>query len=209
MYVQTDGVAMGSPLVFANFFMGTVEEMIFQEHPKPHTYCRYVDDTFVVVKDEQELSELHRLFQNKSGLSFTIEKSLDGSLPFLDVLVKSEDGTLNTSVYVKATNTGHCLNGQSECPQRYLESTIGAYVRRALSHCSTWTGTHQELERATQVLVDNGYPHYLVSRITKNIMDRWYERRTSTSSEGQPVNIYYKSHMSSAYKTDERVIKDI
>ena len=213
MYVQTDGIAMGSPLgvLFADFFMGTVEEKVFQDNRKPRTYCRYVDDTFVVVEDDQELQDLRCLFEEKSGLRFTTEKSEDGSLPFLDVLLKTVNGSINTSVYVKATNTGHCLNGQSECPQRYLETTVGAFVRRALTHCSSWRSTHQEIERVTQVLVDNGYPNHLVSRISKQIIDKWYEGRLSTTTEEGPVTLklYYKSHMSSAYKTDERILKDI
>ena len=213
MYVQTDGVAMGSPLgvLFANFFMGTVEEMVFQDHPKPRTYCRYVDDTFVIVEDDLELQELRRLFEEKSGLRFTTEKSVNGSLPFLDVLLRPEGERFSTSVYVKATNTGHCLNGQSECPQRYLETTVGAFVRRALTHCSSWRSTHQELERVSQVLVNNGYSNHLVARISKRILDNWYEGHTTSTPEGEPAptKLFYKSHMSSAHKTDERILKEI
>ncbi|XP_076029293.1 uncharacterized protein LOC143018079 [Oratosquilla oratoria] len=122
MYVQRDGVAMGSPLgvLFANFFMSTVEEQVFGDIQRPSTYCQYIDDTF----------------EEKSGLHFTMEKSTDGALPFLDVLQKVEEDTISTSVYVKSTNAGHCLNGQSECPDRFKETTIAAFVRRALSHCS-------------------------------------------------------------------------
>ena len=211
MYVQTDGVAMGSPLgvLFANFFMGTIEEKIFSESNKPSVYCRYVDDTFVVVANDQELDNLRIKFESKSGLRFTTEKSEEGSLPFLDVLLKLDNNRMNTSVFIKPTNTGHCLNGQSECPQRYLDTTIGAFVRRALSHCSDWRTTHKELERAHQVLVDNGYPNYLVSRVTKRILDGWYEGHPTDTNPGKSISIFYKSHMSTHYKTDERIIKDI
>ncbi|XP_076030369.1 uncharacterized protein LOC143018666 [Oratosquilla oratoria] len=48
MYKQIDGVAMGSPLgvLFANFFMGTIETELLAE-ARPSIYCRYVDDIFV------------------------------------------------------------------------------------------------------------------------------------------------------------------
>ncbi|XP_076048070.1 uncharacterized protein LOC143029258 [Oratosquilla oratoria] len=48
MYKQIDGVAMGSPLgvLFANFFMGTIETKFLAE-VRPSIYCRYVDDIFV------------------------------------------------------------------------------------------------------------------------------------------------------------------
>ena len=44
MYVQRDGIAMGSPLgpLFANFYMGSIEEKVFTENPqlKPALYSR-------------------------------------------------------------------------------------------------------------------------------------------------------------------------
>ena len=214
MYLQTDGVAMGSPLgvLFANFFMGTIEEKVFLEREKPQIYCRYVDDTFVLVRDEQELSDLRQRFEEVSGLSFTTELSSEGSLPFLDVLLRVEGDHFDTSVYIKKTNTGMCLNGQSECPQRYLDTTIGAYIRRALSHCNTWRATHHEIDRATQMLVDNGYSYNNVTRVTKKILDKWYAEHDispSNTSPSNPIKLYYRSHMSSSYKTDERVMKEI
>ena len=60
------------------------------------------------------------------------------------------------------------------------------------------------------MLVDNGYPDYLVSRVAKRVIDRWYSKAASTPAEGPPpIKIYYKSHMSSSYKTDERILKNI
>ncbi|XP_076057337.1 uncharacterized protein LOC143034878 [Oratosquilla oratoria] len=101
MYVQRDGVAMGSPLgvLSANFFM---------DIQRPTTYCRYIDDTFICVKSESELQVLRQTFEEKSGLHFTMVKSADGALPFLDVLLNVEEDTISTSVYVKSTKSGHC-----------------------------------------------------------------------------------------------------
>ena len=158
MYCQVDGVAMGSPLgvLFANFFTGTIEATAQQQN-RPSIYCRYIDDIFVRVRNLDELQALKKRLTDASGLNFTYEESRDGSLPFLDVLVTARDAGFTTTVYIKQTNQGLCLNGDSECPQRYLRSTINAYVRRALSHCTSWESTHKELERLTQVLVHNGY----------------------------------------------------
>ncbi|KAG0718346.1 hypothetical protein GWK47_007743 [Chionoecetes opilio] len=80
-----------------------------------------------------------------SGLTFTIESSSGKSMPFLDILVTQQKECFNTNVYVKPTNPGHCLNGESYIPQRYKDSTIGAYIRRALTHCSTWQLVHKEI----------------------------------------------------------------
>ncbi|KAG0696538.1 hypothetical protein GWK47_003104 [Chionoecetes opilio] len=85
-------------------------------------------------------------------------------MPFLDFLVTQKEESFITNVYVKPTNPGHCLNGESKCPQRYKDSTIGAYIRRALTHCSTWQLVHKEIERSTQVLINNGFSERDINR---------------------------------------------
>ena len=59
LFVQIEGVAMGSPLgpTFANYYMGDLEKKVFNEpNMKTSIYARYVDDTFVQIEDENELS---------------------------------------------------------------------------------------------------------------------------------------------------------
>ena len=52
LYLQKDGVAMGSSLgvTFANFYMCHIENSILDTEPefKPTTYCRYIEDIFIV-----------------------------------------------------------------------------------------------------------------------------------------------------------------
>ena len=97
-YRQVDGVAMGSPLgvLLANFFMGCVEEEIFKKTNKPEIYCRYIDDIFVKTKEDADAEQLKHHLQEASGLSFTIEKSTDKSIAFLDVLVHQDGEIFNT-----------------------------------------------------------------------------------------------------------------
>ncbi|XP_068238453.1 uncharacterized protein [Palaemon carinicauda] len=130
-YIQKDGVGMGSPLgvLFANFYMGVVEERVFSQIRLQDVYVRYIDDTFIMAPSTQDIKTLRRTFKECSCLRFTVEHSKDGRLPFLDVLISPNTTGFNTSVYIKPTNLGLCLNGDIEC------STIKAYVRRALSHC--------------------------------------------------------------------------
>ena len=61
LYLQIERVAMGSPLgpTFANFYMGNLEQSVLRDQNiKPNIYCRYVDDIFVVVKNEDHLKQL-------------------------------------------------------------------------------------------------------------------------------------------------------
>ncbi|XP_076065052.1 uncharacterized protein LOC143039085 [Oratosquilla oratoria] len=163
---------MGSPLgvLFANFFVGMVEREVFRIINKPAIYARYIDDIFVKVAKEEDLIPLREKLQAVSGINFTIESSADGKFPFLDVLVAQNQTYFNTSVYTKPTNPGLCLSGKSEYPQRFKDSTISAYIRRALKHCSSWKSANLEIERATYVLVNNDYSNQDISKANQQMV---------------------------------------
>ena len=211
MYRQVDGVAMGSPLgvLFANFFMGRIERDVFMNGYKPSIYARYVDDCFVKADRQEEVEDLRRRLEEASGLRFTVEESVDNRLPFLDVLVSQRQEGFATEVYTKPTNPGLCLNGNSECPDRYRRSTIRAYVKRALTHCNSWVSTHKELERVTQVLVNNGYRNQEVADAISKCLNSWYETPEEPRPVEEVIRLYYRNHMSSQYKADEAAIKKI
>ena len=212
LYQQIDGVAMGSPLgvLFANFYMGMVERKVLENSNLcPHIYGRYIDDIFVNVKDERELSKLRDAFQRNSCLRFTTEINDNGSLPFLDVMVTAAQEKFKTTVFTKKTNTGMCLNAISETPQRYLRSVIGAYINRAFTHCSSWHALHVELERCTQVLVNNGYSNASIQEVIKKRMDRFFNNPENEREQGNVIKLYYRNYMNTAYKMDEKVLRDI
>ncbi|MPC79907.1 hypothetical protein E2C01_074463 [Portunus trituberculatus] len=98
-------------------------------------------------------------------------------MPFLDVLISQENEKLITTVYTKPTNLGYCLNGRSECPQKYKNSTIGTYIRRALTHCRMWKQVHKEIERSSQVLVNNGFSEKDIHQLTRKLIDSWYNKK--------------------------------
>ena len=210
-YQQVDGVAMGSPLgvLLANFYMGCVEEEVFDKINRPDIYCRYIDDIFIKTSNVEEIEYLRTCLQEISGLKFTIENSAEGEMPFLDVLVKQNQENFTTTVYIKPTNTGQCLNGRSECPQRYKDSTIAAYMRRAITHCSGWKAVHDEITRSTNVLLKNGFTIEEIEKQVRKIMAQWHNKKEDRREETKTIKIYYKAHFSTSYKEDERVMRQI
>merc|ERR1711874_713607 len=124
-----------------------------------------------------------------------------------DVLVKMGNDKFNTEVYTKPTNNGQCLNGRSECPQKYKDSTITAYIRRAITHCNDWKGVHVEIKRSTDVLLANGYNKDNIEKQTNKILDNWYNNKESNKVEY--IKLYYKSHFSTKYTEDERIMRQI
>ena len=90
LYVQTEGVAMGSPLgpTFANFYVCDLENRVFKTVTNKATiYGLYVDDIFVQMENLSQFIQLIDAFQSHSMLNFTYEVSTNGSLQFLEVLV--------------------------------------------------------------------------------------------------------------------------
>ncbi|XP_064098673.1 uncharacterized protein LOC135209835 [Macrobrachium nipponense] len=73
MFRQKDVMAMGSPLgvLFANSYMGTMEERVFTRMQQPHRYGRYIDDIFVQVDGEDEVEALRQAFQQCSELKYS------------------------------------------------------------------------------------------------------------------------------------------
>lgn len=211
MYLQQDGVAMGSPLgvLFAQAFMANVEEMTLQDTAtKPYIYCRYIDDIFVCIRDTAALEDLKTRMQEYSGLRFTVELNERGKLPFLDVNVDATSDVFSLDVYRKPTNNGRCLNGDSECPQRYKISVIRAYVRRAVVTCSSWESLHRELEHVRQMLVNNGYTNRDVDDVIRIMLDRHRGEERQRPKQDK-IRVFYRNVYTHAYKKDEKVIRDI
>ena len=121
LYRQTDGVAMGSPLgpVFANIFMGYLESSIPKDE-FPLLYDRFVDDTFAIFSDTTSVDTFFRKLNSlHPNVRFTMEREMDGALPFLDVGVARVNGGLQRSVHRKPTFTGFYTRWDSFCPTRH------------------------------------------------------------------------------------------
>ena len=211
---QIDGVAMGSPLgvLFAEAYMARVESLALESmEVKPFTYCRYIDDIFVDVVDEDQLMCLKSKLEEKSLLKFTVEMSVNNRIPFLDVTVDASGDKFVTSVYRKPTDDGQCLNGLSESPGRYKESVVRAYIHRALTHCTTWPLVHQELERIRNILVNNNFSLTDIDNQIKTQLHKHFGSQ-ARHSEAQPntnIKLFYRNRMSTAYKADEKALRDI
>ena len=114
MYMQTDGVMMGSPLgaLFANIFMCELENtIILSLGDKVHQWKRFVDDTFAFIKPNTEQEIQLALNSFHENIKFTYELEQGSMISFLDVLITREnDGNMQTCVYREPTHTDVYLN---------------------------------------------------------------------------------------------------
>ena len=188
VYQQTDGVCMGSPLgpVLANVFMVHLEETIAPtlQDAMPE-WRRYVDDTFTVVKKGRLDDIITTLNNFHPNISFTHEIEEEGKMAFLDVLImKEEDGGIQTGVYRKATNNSIYIHWNSYAPKQWKIGTLSGMIRRAYEICSNEDELKKELTHLKRVFtITNGYPQYLVSSVMEKTKKEQQQKRTRSTTE--------------------------
>ena len=104
---------------------------------------------------DQKLNEINSLHEN---LKFTIEREINGKLPFLDMLLMRNGVQLSSTWYNKPTDTGLIMNFHALAPKRYKRSVVAGFVHRIYRACSSWSLFHQSLEKAKKILERNQYP---------------------------------------------------
>nr|VZI24898.1 unnamed protein product [Spirometra erinaceieuropaei] len=142
IYEQVKGTPMGSPIsgLIAEAVLQRLESLVFRHH-RPKFWARYVDDTFVVIEQDQVLTFKEQLNAVFPDIQFTMEEEENNQLAFLDVLVCRKDcGGLKTKVFRKATNTTQILNFNSNHPISHKRSCNytgpGRYVLQGPSYSS-------------------------------------------------------------------------
>ena len=127
---------------------------------------RYVDDTFAFVKPVTEYTIQELLNKYHPSIKFTYECEDSNKIPFLDVLItKEDDGTLQTSVFRKITNTEVYMNWHSYAPKAWKVATLRSLIKRAYRISSTESALSQELDHLKKAFVEiNQYPKKLIEQ---------------------------------------------
>ena len=117
---------------------------------------------------------------------------MDKKLPFLDVLIDSNDPkSPHTSIYRKKTFSGLLTNYFSFCSFVYKIGLIRTLVDRAYKINSTWVGLHKDLNKLTSILRKNLYPTKNVEMIIRNYLTN-AKTKNPTSSQPEPSKRYFK-----------------
>ncbi|XP_055589434.1 uncharacterized protein LOC129758695 [Uranotaenia lowii] len=116
-FKQTFGLSMGSKLspLLAEVFMSDLEaDLEKRERLFPRVWWRYVDDILASVKERYLTQTLDLLNSRHSSIKFTVEKEIDGKLPFLDLLIsRKEDNSIKFGIYRKPTSTDRYITADS------------------------------------------------------------------------------------------------
>ena len=106
LYSPIDGIAMRSPVspIVANIFMSNFKEKILSTYtPSPKVWCRFVDDTFVILKQSETETFFEFLDNQCSFIKFTMElEHSNGILCFW--IEKSHDPQMVCSTHLFLRN---------------------------------------------------------------------------------------------------------
>ena len=183
VYHQLMGTAMGTPMApnYANLFMTKFETDLIESYYKskgvrPLVWYRYIDDIFFIWNEGPEkLSDFLDYAQNfsaskkmKSNIKFDVNQSID-QVNFLDVAVRINGTSLETSLYSKPTDAHMYLNTSSNHPKHVIKNIPkGQFIRirRICSNTDEYRGNAQIL---SNYLEKRGYDRKALVEVIKEV----------------------------------------
>ena len=160
-----------SPIV-ANLYREYIEQKTLSTAPHPARFWhRLVDDNFVIHKEVNKQDFLQHINSVDPAIKFTVEDNKeDGSIPFLDTIVKpEEDGGLSITVYRKPTHTHQYLQWNSHHNLSAKFSVINTLSHRAQTVCSNPELLKQEKEHLRRGLTQCKYPKWALDKVEKRV----------------------------------------
>ena len=149
-------------------------------------------DIFVIHKEVNKQDFLQHINSVDPAIKFTVEDNKeDGSIPFLDIIVKSEaDGSLSITVYRKPTHTNQYLQWDSHHNLSAKFSVISTLSHKAKTMCSNPELLKQEKEHPSGKLSPNAnIPNGLCTRWRKDstgLLVRQLMGLTTRAPQGPP-----------------------
>ena len=188
---------MGSPVgpSYANIFLCHFENIWLDSCPprfKPIFYRRYIDDTFLLFKEESHVQEfLDYMNARHINIKFTSEVQSEGKLAFLDSLILNDGGKFSTSVFRKPTFTGLGLNYLSFCPRIFKINSIKTLLHRAYNICSTYELFDQEIKYLHEYFLKNSYLSSIFYKVLNAFLQNKFSEKVLVSTVSKDIR-YFK-----------------
>ena len=192
LYQQCDGVSMDSSLapVLSNIILTEFEKVVvmpLMESGILKFYCRYVDDTSVLVKEDQ-IDKILKAFNSfHNNLRFTVDKFENKNVHFFDLKIMN-NGDIN--IYVKDTNSGLYINYNNYEPWHTKTAWVRALYGRAHKICSNENLFQKQVARIKKVMSWNGYPRYIRIKIIKRLENRKNAKNNYTLEQENIATIF-------------------
>ena len=188
IYKQKEGLSMGaspSPIV-ANIFLNHFETHCLAECPinfKPQFYRRYLDDTFLIFRNEDQAKQFFNFINNRhNNITFTFEGSTENSIAFLDVKVTRKNDLFSTSIYRKPTFTGQGIIFFSNIYHKYKSAALFTLINRAFKLSSSYELFHNELTFLKHYFQNNGFSISYFNSTVKKFLNQQYHNKPLIST---------------------------
>lgn len=212
-YKQIFGMPMGNALssviadiVTSRLLMTTLNRLSYE----PKIVCKYVDDIFTILPLSSIEETLLTLNSFHPRLQCTIEKEVDGKIPYLDVLVlRNRHNTgIHTDWYRKSICSNRILNYYTHHPKIQKHNTARNFTNRVLSLSSPiYYKKNQRL--IYDILSRNNYPHNIIQKIIASELTKIGSLRLIDETPTRRPVLTYKgmTYVSGVSERIEKVVK--
>ena len=107
-------------------------------------------------------------------IKITSEKEVNGSLPFLDVLISWNNKGFTVTVYHKPTFSGVYSNFNGFIADEYKHSLIFTLLFQIFSIVSDFSKFHEEVNYLKDVLKKSSFPTNLVNKCIKVFLNKQF-----------------------------------
>ncbi|XP_023213881.1 uncharacterized protein LOC111616739, partial [Centruroides sculpturatus] len=159
-YLQGWGVPMGSPMsaVLCELVLRKLESNILPSFQNDIiVYARYVDDIFVLRKNNRNTHRFISLINNNPyGLTIELDQESKNSVNFLDLTITCKEGEIKTNIYRKPVYQPIIIPKNSSDPEHIKLAAFRSWITRAYTHCTSIYDTHKELEYIRSIAEQQG-----------------------------------------------------
>lgn len=186
-YLQTFGCAMGSHLspIVSQYVMDYVLDMCIHKLSFSFAFIKkFVDDIIVALPEDKIDETLHTLNSFNTHITFTIEREVDHSVPFLDTRVKRQNNIVMLDWYRKASNANKFVHFLSNHSINVKINFIKEMKNRIEKICHP-TFLKKNMDKVRQLLIKNSYPASMVVKLLYSSIDH---RPPRSRDRAEPID---------------------
>lgn len=212
-YKQLTGTAMGTKMAptYAHLTLSYLEVKIFKKCVETfgvletkniqNNYFRFLDDIFIIWNPLYSIKSFVDIFNNiHPNFKFTFITN-EICMPFLDILLINQNGTIETDIYCKPTDSKKYLHFKSHHPghiKRNVPYCLSQRIARIVSNYEVRKQRFLELEACLQKL---GYPKSLITDAIVKASSKTNLRPQSTIT-AVPVVFSYSQNSSDYFSSN-------
>ena len=225
MFLQVIGTAIGTIFAppYACLSMGFLEETKLYPELQLHfdnetcqylirLFLRYMDDGIVPLPKHVDFNIFKNILQSMDeNIDFTFEEATETlqngillkTLSFLDVtVILNLDGSVETDVFYKETNSHDYLAYDSHHPQHVIDNIPFNLAKRIVVFCSDYKREQFRLKELKGWLLNCGYPEYLIDKKFHNAKLQGPAPNPEDSKNVIPLVSTYYSNIDSKHITE-------